>query len=78
MEAFVKFPLLDNSITALTYANWGPQDQNRLKENKTRKVDIFKSRSVSGFLLYMGALSIGYPKDNLSQCEAQPKLKYML
>ena len=31
LKAFVKFPIPNNKITALTDANWGPQDQPKLK-----------------------------------------------
>jgi hypothetical protein len=35
-------------------ANWGPQDQSVPPPNTNQKVDLFKSRSVSGFLIWLG------------------------
>ena len=32
----------------------GPQDQSKPKENEKRRLDIFKSRSISGFLSWLG------------------------
>ena len=53
LSAYVKFPL-DPNITGLTDANWGPQDQKTPKKNaKAEEVEIFKSRSLSGFLLWL-------------------------
>ena len=41
-------------ITPFTDANWGPQDQSKPKPNDPHaEVDIFKTRSLSGFLLWM-------------------------
>ena len=54
VEAFVKFPLPNDKITSLCDANWGPQDQSRPRDNESRQIDIFKSRSISGYILYLG------------------------
>ena len=54
VESFVKFPLPSDRITSLCDANWGPQDQSRPRESETRQLDIFKSRSVSGYILFLG------------------------
>jgi hypothetical protein len=52
VESHVKFPL--DTITSLCDANWGPQDQSKPRKNETRQLDLFKSRSLSGFLIYFG------------------------
>jgi hypothetical protein len=53
LQSYVKFPIPDG-ITSLCDANWGPQDQSRPLPNETRTIDLFKSRSLSGFLIYFG------------------------
>jgi hypothetical protein len=53
LESHVKFPV-PPGITSLCDANWGPQDQSRPHINEQRQVDLFKSRSLSGFLIYFG------------------------
>jgi hypothetical protein len=53
LKSYIKFPIPDG-ITSLCDANWGPQDQSRPHPNKHCTVDLFKSRSLSGFLLYFG------------------------
>ena len=53
LESFVKFPLPDTGLHAMCDANWGPQDQSQLKEgNKYDDVDLFKSRSLSGYIIW--------------------------
>ena len=37
----------------MTDANWGPQDQSKPRENETRQLELFKSRSISGFVLWL-------------------------
>ena len=55
LQTFVKFPIPNNKITALTDANWGPQDQSKLKANTdVPELELFKSRSISGFLIWYG------------------------
>ena len=52
LAAFVKFPIPQN-IIALTDANWGPQDQSVPKPGSPPSyVDIFKSRSLSGYVIW--------------------------
>jgi hypothetical protein len=53
LESHVKFPV-PPGITSLCDANWGPQDQSKPQPNESRTVDLFKSRSLSGFLIYFG------------------------
>jgi hypothetical protein len=54
LESFVKFPVDPTKITSLCDANWGPQDQSKPKQHETRELDLFKTRSLSGFLLWYG------------------------
>ena len=54
LESFVKFPLDPAKVTSMCDANWGPQDQSKPRPAETRELDIFKTRSLSGFLLYLG------------------------
>ena len=55
IESFVKFPLPPSQVTSLCDANWGPQDQSRPHPSKQLpELDLFKSRSLSGFLLWLG------------------------
>ena len=53
-DAFVKFPLDSHKTTSLTDANWGPQDQSLPHPTDNEQIDLFKSRSLSGFLIWMG------------------------
>jgi hypothetical protein len=53
LSAFVKFPI-NNQITSMCDANWGPQDQSKPRNDEKRRLDLFKSRSISGFLLWFG------------------------
>ncbi len=52
LESHVKFPIDNSSVTSMCDANWGPQDQSTPKPNETRTLDLFKSRSISGYLLW--------------------------
>ena len=52
-EAYVHFPLGAKPV-ALTDANWGPQDQSHPDPNNPEQLDLFKSRSISGFIIFMG------------------------
>ena len=55
LNSFVKFPIDPAQIVSLTDANWGPQDQSTPKEGqKLPELDLFKSRSLSGFLIWLG------------------------
>ena len=55
IESFVKFPVDPTKIIALTDANWGPQDQQTPKKNQpSKQIDLFKSRSLSGFIIWLG------------------------
>ena len=54
VEAFVEFPLPPSKIISLCDANWGLQDQSQPDPNKAEFLPLFKSRSISGFLIWMG------------------------
>ena len=47
-------PLPPDTTISLCDANWGPQDQSLPNPNKTEYVDLFKSCSISGFIIWMG------------------------
>ena len=48
LQSFVKFPISPKHITALTDANWGPQDQSKPSMHHTTELELFKTRSLSG------------------------------
>ena len=51
LEAFLQFPLNPNALLPLTDANWGSQDQ-RLQKGITEELPRFKTRSMSGFVIF--------------------------
>ena len=53
-DAFVKFPLDKHKAVSLTDANWGTQDQSHLDPLHNEQLELFKSRSLSGYLIWMG------------------------
>lgn len=54
LQSFTNFPIPNNKLTGLCDANWGPQDQSRPKEgNKPQELELFKTRSMSGFITWM-------------------------
>lgn len=52
LNTFVKFPT-KSTITSMCDANWGPQDQSKPDPQKPSEVGIFKSRSLSGFVVWL-------------------------
>lgn len=55
LESFVKFPIDPSTLLPFSDANWGPQDASVPKANDPpQEVELFKSRSISGFLLWLG------------------------
>ena len=53
--AYVKFPIPPSTIVPLTDANWGPQDASLPNPSRTYEdLDLFKSRSLSGFIIWLG------------------------
>ena len=54
ISAFLNFPLPPNKLCAITDANWGPQDPSEPDLSSPPKhLDIFNSRSVSGYILWL-------------------------
>lgn len=41
LNSHVKFPIQSNTVTSLSNANWGPQDQSRLHPNFPEELDLF-------------------------------------
>ena len=54
LNSHVKFPIDSSTVTALTDANWGPQDQSHPHPSKPQELELFKSRSMSGYLIWLG------------------------
>ena len=54
LNSHVKFPVDPTCLTALTDANWGPQDQSHPDPNNPQELELFKSRSMSGYLIWLG------------------------
>jgi hypothetical protein len=54
LESFVKFPIPSDEITSMTDANWGPQDQSKPTQSNMEELELFKSRSISGYLIWLG------------------------
>jgi len=55
LESFVKFPVPLTQLQPFSDANWGPQDASVPKPtDPPQELDLFKSRSISGFLLWLG------------------------
>ena len=54
MSSYVKFPIDAAKVTALCDANWGPQDQSKPNSENPQELELFKSRSMSGYLLWLG------------------------
>ena len=54
LNSHVKFPVSPQEIVSLSDANWGPQDQSHPTPGHLDELDLFKSRSMSGFLIWLG------------------------
>jgi hypothetical protein len=55
ISAYVKFPIPTDKIISMCDSNWGPQDQSVPKTaTQHTEIPLFHSRSVSGFLLWLG------------------------
>mmetsp|Transcript_3327 Transcript_3327/g.4659 ORF Transcript_3327/g.4659 Transcript_3327/m.4659 type:complete len:133 (-) Transcript_3327:517-915(-) len=52
ITTFINFPLQTLDWTAMSNANWGPQDHLRPHPSTTEKLHLFKSRSVSGHVVF--------------------------
>ena len=53
LESFIQFPLDPDNITNFSDANWGPQDASKPKPNENIKLDLFGSRSIAGYLIWL-------------------------
>ena len=55
LSSFIIFPTnIDPTvITSMSDAKWGPQDQSRPDPKSPSKVDVFKTRSLSGFVIWL-------------------------
>lgn len=53
VSSYVKFPVDPTQLMSQCDANWGPQDQSRPVPTDP-PLDLFKSRSLSGFLIWFG------------------------
>ncbi len=53
LSSFVKFPITNDCVTALSDANWGPQDQSKPSPTNKDELELFKSRSISGYILWL-------------------------
>ena len=51
LQAFMNFPIQNNTLIPLTDANWGGQDQGHSRSSMT-ELDRFKTRSMSGFIIF--------------------------
>ena len=55
ISAYVKFPIPTDQVVSMCDSNWGPQDQSIPKfPSQQKEIPLFHSRSVSGFLLWLG------------------------
>ena len=52
-DAFLKLSLNSHKTTSLIDANWGPQDQSLPHPTDNEQIDLFKSRSLSDFSIWM-------------------------
>ena len=52
LEAYIKFPIQE-TIVGLSDANWGPQDASFKPTTEPTQLELFKSRSISEFVLWM-------------------------
>ena len=49
LKSYIKYPI--DPLVALADTNWGPQDISHVPP--TRKLDLFKSRSISGHIIFL-------------------------
>ena len=55
LSSYIHFPLSTNTLTGLSDANWGPQDQSQPKDplSPQPSLPLFKSRSMSGYIQWL-------------------------
>ena len=79
LEGFTQIPISDDVVpTAFADANWGPQDASHPTEANIRKVSIMETRSVCGFVTFMGGGPVQWKafkeeRNSRSSCEAEIK-----
>ena len=56
LQTYIKFPIVSDKITAITDANWGPQDQSLPTKYSNKEITLHKSRSISGYTIYVNGL----------------------
>ena len=56
LQSFVKYPIINDKITAITDANWGPQDQSLPSKYAKQEIALHKTRSISGYAIYVNGL----------------------
>ena len=50
-ESFIHFPIDKTKVTGHSDENWGPQDQIKPTSSNFQPLELFKTRSMSGFLI---------------------------
>ena len=76
LTSYLHFPIQSSSVTGISDANWGPQDQSKLKDNQIPpELPLFKTRSISGHLItHHGPLHWSSKRQKItarSSCEAE-------
>ena len=56
LQSFIKFPIVNDKIAAITDANWGPQDQSLPTKRSSQEIALHKTRSISGYAIYVNGL----------------------
>ena len=51
LQSFIHFPIKSLRAIAFSDANWGPQDSSVPKPDNKEQLDLFKTRSMSGYLI---------------------------
>ena len=64
LSSYIKFPIPDDKITALSDANWGPQDQSKPKPDKKGLLIYSNQDQYLDFSFGLEALYTGCQKDN--------------
>eukprot|EP00957_Ditylum_brightwellii_P173942 13242631-Ditylum_brightwellii.AAC.1 len=51
VEVYIKFPIKDD-VVAMSNTNWGPQDTSIPRSKKDVALELFKTKSILGFLIW--------------------------
>jgi deoxyuridine 5'-triphosphate nucleotidohydrolase len=54
LQSFIKFPIPQDNVVSLCDSNWGPQDQSKPHPDRPQELDLFKTRSISGHIIWLG------------------------